>query len=317
MVQRAGSQPEEESGTWGWNSKAPTRTAEHLTIPRDFPIRTRAAQTTGIIENPFNNKSEWGPSNFDIKHNWHFNALYHFPTIKAHGFVDKIANGWWTGNIIAVETGSGVFPLCLLPTASKLTGRRGLWEGGSGPMSSRPPTLAAVTAAAVAAGVQFRLVLANTRNLHSLQPRNLQPKYRVHAYRRAVVQPEYVRDPTGGHDFKFRQEHFEAAGINELGPFAEQGYSCGVSRRGWNAAVPSGNVQCFEPSEFRTWGKCALLWICEGQCYVYSRAGLGGSGVFCGEPLAHQYSRDVKQLAANSIFLEGCFLRKRCAAESV
>ena len=41
-----------------------------------------------------------GPACFDVKHNMRFSLIYHFPNVKSNGFLSKLANGWWTGNIV-------------------------------------------------------------------------------------------------------------------------------------------------------------------------------------------------------------------------
>ena len=63
------------------------------------------------IENPFNPKSDWGPSIFDIRQNWRFNVLYHFPDIHSDNFAAKLLHGWWMGSIVAVQTGYPFSPL--------------------------------------------------------------------------------------------------------------------------------------------------------------------------------------------------------------
>jgi hypothetical protein len=62
-----------------------------------------AAMASGM--NPFNPRFDTGPSCFDVTHNWRFNLLYHFPNLKSSGFVSKLANGWWMGNIVSINTG--------------------------------------------------------------------------------------------------------------------------------------------------------------------------------------------------------------------
>jgi hypothetical protein len=60
---------------------------------------------------PNNPRNDYGPSCFDIRHNARFNLLYHFPTIKSDGFVSKIANGWWMGNIVSIQGGYPFTPI--------------------------------------------------------------------------------------------------------------------------------------------------------------------------------------------------------------
>ncbi len=106
---------------------------------------------TGLIEDPFNPKIEWGPGNFDVRHNWRFNILYHFPSLRAEGFVDKLVNGWWTGSIVSVQTGQPFSPL--LGSDREQAGLAGTNGGLERPSYVTAANLATVTAQAVAAGV--------------------------------------------------------------------------------------------------------------------------------------------------------------------
>ncbi len=54
---------------------------------------------------PLNPNGDKGPSCFDATHNLRINFLYRFPTLKSNGFLSKVLNGWWTGNIISIESG--------------------------------------------------------------------------------------------------------------------------------------------------------------------------------------------------------------------
>jgi hypothetical protein len=62
-------------------------------------------------QDPYNLLLDKGPSCFDVKHNWRFNLLYHFPTVKSNGFVSKLANGWWMGSIVSVQSGFPFSPI--------------------------------------------------------------------------------------------------------------------------------------------------------------------------------------------------------------
>jgi hypothetical protein len=62
----------------------------------------------------------YAPLNFDkgrsvtnATHNWRFNSEYHFPNVKSDGFAAKLAQGWWTANIISVQTGYAFTPVVL------------------------------------------------------------------------------------------------------------------------------------------------------------------------------------------------------------
>jgi hypothetical protein len=52
-----------------------------------------------------------GPACFDATHNWRFNMLYHFPTVKSSGFLSKFTNGWWVGSILTVQSGFAFSPI--------------------------------------------------------------------------------------------------------------------------------------------------------------------------------------------------------------
>ena len=105
---------------------------------------------TGQIEDPFNRKLEWGPGNFDVRQNWRFNALYHFPN-HVQGFADKFVNGWWMGSIVAVQTGTPFSPL--LSSDREQAGLAGTNGGLERPNYVTASNIAAITAAAQAAGL--------------------------------------------------------------------------------------------------------------------------------------------------------------------
>jgi hypothetical protein len=50
-------------------------------------------------------KTDYGPACTDVRHNLQFNLLYHFPNLKVGGILGKLADGWWMGNIVSVQTG--------------------------------------------------------------------------------------------------------------------------------------------------------------------------------------------------------------------
>lgn len=55
---------------------------------------------------PNHPRTDYGPACFDLRHNDHVDVLYHLPHFDAsNGFVSKVINGWWFGNIVALETG--------------------------------------------------------------------------------------------------------------------------------------------------------------------------------------------------------------------
>lgn len=54
---------------------------------------------------------DYGPSCFDVRHNFRMSLQYHFPRLEANGLISKLVNGWWTGNIVALQTGYPFTPV--------------------------------------------------------------------------------------------------------------------------------------------------------------------------------------------------------------
>jgi Carboxypeptidase regulatory-like domain len=54
---------------------------------------------------------DYGPSCFDLRHNFRMSLLYHFPNLRSNGLLSKFANGWWTGNIVSIQSGLPFTPL--------------------------------------------------------------------------------------------------------------------------------------------------------------------------------------------------------------
>jgi len=54
---------------------------------------------------------DYGPSCFDVRHNLRMSVLYHFPNLESNGLLSKLVNGWWTGNIVALQTGFAFTPI--------------------------------------------------------------------------------------------------------------------------------------------------------------------------------------------------------------
>jgi Carboxypeptidase regulatory-like domain/TonB dependent receptor-like, beta-barrel len=69
------------------------------------------------ITDPFHVTTDKGPSVFDSAQNWHFNALYHFPSSQASGFAGKMLSGWWLAGIESIQTGYP-FSACLYANQS-------------------------------------------------------------------------------------------------------------------------------------------------------------------------------------------------------
>lgn len=69
-------------------------------------IPSGADATANDSTNPFDPKFDKGPSEYDVTHQWTMNLIYYLPNgRKASGFVSKLANGWWAGNIVVARTG--------------------------------------------------------------------------------------------------------------------------------------------------------------------------------------------------------------------
>jgi len=64
---------------------------------------------TGLSSNTRAN--DYGPSCFDVRHNFHMSLLYHFPNFKSNGVLSKFVDGWWMGNIISLQTGLPFTPI--------------------------------------------------------------------------------------------------------------------------------------------------------------------------------------------------------------
>jgi hypothetical protein len=90
-------------------------------------------------EDPFNLNLDKGPSCFDSTHNWRFNLLYHFPTVKSEGILSKLANGWWMGTIVSVQSG---YPFTPVVSSNR---------SNSGVLQGQPDRPDIVTAASIAA----------------------------------------------------------------------------------------------------------------------------------------------------------------------
>jgi len=64
---------------------------------------------TGVSSNTRAN--DYGPSCFDVRHNFRMSLLYHFPNLKSNGVLRKLVDGWWTGNIVSLQTGLPFTPI--------------------------------------------------------------------------------------------------------------------------------------------------------------------------------------------------------------
>ncbi len=54
---------------------------------------------------------DYGPSCFDVRHNFRMSLLYHFPNLKLNDILSKLVDGWWMGNIVSLQTGLPFTPI--------------------------------------------------------------------------------------------------------------------------------------------------------------------------------------------------------------
>jgi hypothetical protein len=54
---------------------------------------------------------DYGPSCFDLRHNFRMSLLYHLPDLKPSGVLSKLVDGWWMGNIVSLQTGLPFTPI--------------------------------------------------------------------------------------------------------------------------------------------------------------------------------------------------------------
>jgi len=64
---------------------------------------------TGVSSNT--RAYDYGPSCFDLRHNFRLSLLYYFPKLKSNGVLSKLGNGWWMGNIVSLQTGLPFTPI--------------------------------------------------------------------------------------------------------------------------------------------------------------------------------------------------------------
>ena len=64
---------------------------------------------TGVSSNT--RAYDYGPSCFDLRHNFRLSLLYYFPKLKSNGVLSKLRSGWWMGNIVSLQTGLPFTPI--------------------------------------------------------------------------------------------------------------------------------------------------------------------------------------------------------------
>ena len=74
-------------------------------------IQGQAADGGCCTLDPLSPQYNKGRANFDVRHNWRFNALYHMPdAVKRQNIGAVILNGWWMSGIVSVESGRPFTP---------------------------------------------------------------------------------------------------------------------------------------------------------------------------------------------------------------
>ncbi|OFV93566.1 MAG: hypothetical protein A3H28_03380 [Acidobacteria bacterium RIFCSPLOWO2_02_FULL_61_28] len=64
----------------------------------------------GVVMDPSDIMRDWGPAEFDVSHNWRFNAMYRLPDRGGSGGVAAaLLNGWGLGGILSLQTGYPVY----------------------------------------------------------------------------------------------------------------------------------------------------------------------------------------------------------------
>jgi len=66
---------------------------------------------TAVGFNPSNLKLDKGLSCSDVPQSVRLSMLYHLPNMKSGGFVSKVVNGWYLGNIVSLSQGFPFTPL--------------------------------------------------------------------------------------------------------------------------------------------------------------------------------------------------------------
>jgi hypothetical protein len=76
---------------------------------------------------PSNRRMDRGPADFDLRHNWQFNAIYQLPQPFQGRVLSAVLNGWRASGILSIQTG---YPFT--PSLRTNRSRSGVNAGGSG-----------------------------------------------------------------------------------------------------------------------------------------------------------------------------------------
>jgi hypothetical protein len=91
------------------------------------------SNTSGVFgTDTLRRNTDKGPADFDVTHNYRFNAIYYLPAPGSNGFVQKVFGGWWISGILALSTGYP-FPAAINSNRSR--------SGVNGNNSDRPDVL--------------------------------------------------------------------------------------------------------------------------------------------------------------------------------
>jgi len=118
---------------------------------------------TGVSSNT--RAYDYGPSCFDVRHNFHMSLLYHFPNLKLNGVISKLVDGWWMGNIVTITQG---FPF------TPLVGRDRSFSGVIAQSNQTPASLnpAAVSAIVNPAGGTYNWIPYDPKTVITGNPNN-------------------------------------------------------------------------------------------------------------------------------------------------
>lgn len=107
----------------------------------------QAGSQSAYWQNLYNRKAEWGPTYFDLQHNFTFSYVYELPFGKSKQFgsgwnplVNGVLGGWQTGGILSLHTG---FPITIQDSDRSGTNSRGaradrVADGNDGPKTVGP-----------------------------------------------------------------------------------------------------------------------------------------------------------------------------------
>jgi hypothetical protein len=107
-----------------------------------FPV---SDNSTNFYTDPYNLRSDRGPSEYDAAHQSKFNMLYHFPNVESGHILSKLLNGWWTGNIATIQSGFAFSPTLTFNQANSLNNQH-----------DRPDVVTTANVAAVRNGTYMR-----------------------------------------------------------------------------------------------------------------------------------------------------------------